>query len=159
VNVDELQLLLSDLGQLLRNAGSRKPADALAEFCQRLQPYRDRRLTDLLALLDKAEEVVRTGTPPPRVRAKKGKADPQAAEMVRSRIVHLYERAREPETTREQIESAFAELEAMDLPVAQLQGLAKSVDIGQKLRSKKALVDAMKRAVLERKGAFQRVQV
>ena len=159
MNVDELQLLLSDLGQLLRNAGSRKTADALAEFCQRLQPYRDRRLTDLLALLDKAEEIVRTGTPPARAKGRTGKADPQAAETLSKRIVDLYVKAREPETTREQIENAFAELEAKDLPVAQLQGLAKSVDIGQKLRSKKALVEAMKRALLERKGAFQRVQV
>ena len=66
MNVDELQLHLSDLGQLLRNAGSRKTADALAGFCQRLQPYRDRRLTDLLALLAKAEAFVSTGTPPAR---------------------------------------------------------------------------------------------
>jgi hypothetical protein len=158
VNVDELQLLLSDLSHLLRNAGNRKPADALTEFCQRLQPYRDRRLSDLLALLDKAEEIVRTGAPP-RTKARPPKADSQAAAMLHSRIIALYERAREPDTTREQIEKAFAELETLDLPVAELQALAKRVDISQKLRTKKALLDAMKRAVMERKGAFQRVQV
>jgi hypothetical protein len=159
VNVDELQLHLSDLGQLLRNAGGRKTADGLAEFCQRLQPYRDRRLKDLVDLLDKAEEIIRTGTPPARTKARTPKVDPRAAEQLCNRIVDLYHRANEPDTTREQIENAFGELERLNLSVAQLQDLARRIDISQKVRSKKPLLDSMKRAVLERRGAFQRVQV
>lgn len=159
MNADELQLHLSDLGQLLRNAGARKAGDALAEFCQRLQPYRARRLKDLMDLLDKAEEIVRTGTPPPRGRARAAKADPQTVERICSQIVDLYHRAKDPGVSREQIECAFVELERLDLPVAQLQSLATRLDIQQKLRAKKALVERMKNTVLERKGAFDRVQV
>src|SRR5688572_1586616 len=70
VNVDELQRLLSDLAALLVGAGAKKPADALLDFCVRLQPYRERRLKDLVDLLDQAEEIVRTGTPPPRGRGR-----------------------------------------------------------------------------------------
>jgi hypothetical protein len=159
VNVDELQLHLSDLGQLLRNAGGRKTADALAEFCQRLQPYRDRRVRDLVDLLDKAEAIIRTGEPPPRTKTRSAKVDPQAVEQLCNRIVDLYHRAKEPDTTREQIESAFGELERLNLSVAQLQDLARRIDISQRVRSKKPLLESMKRAVLERRGALQRVQV
>jgi hypothetical protein len=159
VNVDELQLHLSDLGQLLRNAGGGKTANVLAEFCQRLQPYRDRRLKDVLDLLDKADEIVRTGTPPARKSGGKAKADPQIVEKVCKQIVDFYQRAKDPDTTREQIESAIAELESFDLPIARLEELARRMDIRQKLRPKKALVESMKRAILERRGAFQRVQV
>lgn len=162
MNADELQLHLSDLGQLLRNAGGRKTGDALAEFCQRLQPYRERRLQDLMDLLDKAEEIVRTGTPGtplPRGRGRAPKNDPEVVERICNRIVDLYNRAKEPEVSREQIETAFVELEGLNLTVAQLQYLASRIDIQQKLRAKRALVDRMKTTILERKGAFDRVQV
>jgi hypothetical protein len=159
VNVDELQLHLSNLAHLLENAGGAKTAKALADFCQRLQPYRDRRVTDVLALLDQAEEIVRTGTPPPRKgRTAKPKADPQALEAAANRIVELYHRAKEPDTTREQIEAAFAELERLEPTLPKLKELAKRLDITRTLKKADA-ISAMKQAVLERKGAFQRVEV
>lgn len=159
MNADELQLHLSDLSQMLRNAGARKTGDALAEFCQRLQPFRERRLKDIMDLLDQADEIVRTGTPPPRGRGRAPKTDPQLAERICNQIVDLYNRAKEPEVSRDQIESAFVELEGLNLTVPQLQSLASRIDIHQKLRAKKALVDRMKNSILERKGAFDRVQV
>jgi hypothetical protein len=159
VNVDELQLHLSNLAQLLRNAGGKKVGDELAELCQRLQPYRDRPLKGLMELLDKAEEIVRTGVPPARTKSRAPKVDPQLVESTCNRVVALYERATDPSTTREQIESAFADLDKLNLTVPQLQEQAKRLNITQKFRAKKDLLHAMKRTVLERRGTFLRVQV
>jgi hypothetical protein len=159
VNVDELQLHLSNLAHLLENAGAGKTANALTGLRQRLQPYRDRKLTDLLALLDQAEEIVRTGTPPPRKGAGgKKKADPQALEAAGNRIVELYQRAKDPDVTRDHIEAAFAELERLDPTLTKLKELAKRLDITRTLKKADA-IGVMKQAVLERKGAFQRVEV
>jgi hypothetical protein len=158
VNVDELQLLLSDFANLLRNAKARQVADTLEELCRALQPYRDRRLKDVIDLIAKAEEVVRAGPQTARGRSTKQKADPAAIESLSNRIIDLYQRAKEPETTREVIQGTFAELENTGLSIAQLQAIARHMYITQKL-SKPKLLDAMKRAVLERKGSFERVQV
>jgi len=158
VNVDELQLHLSNLAQLLRNAGGKRVGDELAELCQRLQPYRDRPLKGLMELLDKAEEIVRTGVPPARGKART-KGDPLVIESVCNRVVALYERATDPATTREQIENAFADLAKLNLSVPLLQEQAKKLNIAQKFRAKKDLLAAMKRTVLERRGTFLRVQV
>ena len=70
----------------------------------------------------------------------------------------LYHRARQPDTTREQIEAAFAELKGLDLPLKDMQALAKRIDISRKL-AKKDAVEILRQAVLERKGAWQRVEV
>lgn len=160
MNVDELQLHLSNLAQLLENAGGKKVAGELGELCQRLQPYRTRKLKDLLDLIDKAEEIVRSGAAPPKPKKAGGKAtvDPQVVENLSNQIVDLYHRAKEPETTREQIETAFGDLDRLNLPVKDLQVFAKRIDITRKL-TKKDAIDTMMRAVLERKGAVQRVQV
>ena len=160
MNVDDLQLHLSNLAQLLENAGGKKVAGELSELCQRLQPYRTKKLKELLDLIDKAEEIVRTGTPPAKTRKSGGKAavDPLVVENLCNQIVDLYHRAKEPEITREQIEAAFGELARLNLTVAALQALAKRIDISRKLTKKDAL-ETMMRAVLERKGTVQRVQV
>jgi hypothetical protein len=151
---------MSDLAQLLRNAGGRKTADALAEFCQRLQPYRERKLKDLVDLLDKAEEIVRTGTPPARTSgARKPKADPTVIQNACNRVVELYNRATDPSTTPENVDHGFAALEQLDLPVKRLEEVARELDIRQKFRRKADLLNAMKQAVTDRRGAHGRVQV
>lgn len=159
MNVDELQLQLSNLAHLLKDAGGRKIADALDEFCQRLQPYRDRKVKDLLDLVAKADEIVRTGVPPTKPRKTAAKADPEALARLQARIIELYQRASDPSVTRELVEDAFQQLEKANLTVPQLQELARRMDIQQRFRAKKELLETMKRAVLERKGVFERVGV
>jgi hypothetical protein len=158
VNVDELQLHLTDLANLLRNAKARQPADALDELCRALQPYRDRKVEKACELIAKAEEIVRTGSQPARARSSKQKIDAAAIESLGNRVVDLYQRAKEPETTRDLIDRTFTDLEKGGLSAAQLKEVAARMDITQKL-AKAKLLGAMKQAVLERKGAFERVQV
>jgi hypothetical protein len=158
VNVDELQLHLTDLANLLRNAKARQPADTLDELCRALQPYRDRRLKDVFDLMAKAEEVIRSGRPPARARSTRQKLDAAAIEALGNRVVNLYQHATEAGSTRELIEVTFAELNQAGLSAAQLQTIAKRMGIVQKL-TKDKLLDAMRRAVLDQKGAFERAQM
>jgi hypothetical protein len=160
VNVDDLQMHLSDLAQLLRNGGGRRAADPIAELCQRLQPYRERRIQDLMDMLDKAEEIIRTGAPPPRVtKARKGKTDPQAIQDACDRVLQLYHRAADASTTGEIIESAFAILQQLDPPMKQLEPVAAELHITKKTGRKADLLNAMKNAVMTRRGMHGRVQV
>ena len=88
MKVENLQLHLTSLAQLLRNVGGTgaKTAEELDELCRDLQPYADRRLKDLLKSIAQAEEIIRTGTPPPRGRSAKAKVDPQVVTELGTRV-------------------------------------------------------------------------
>ncbi len=158
MNVDELQLHLTDLANLLRNAKASKTADTLDDLCRLLQPYRDLRIKDLIDKIAKADDIIRSGPPPARARSSKQKLDDTAIEALGNRIVNLYQRATEPGSTRELIEATFAELDQAALTAKQLEAIAKKMGIVQKLK-KDQLLEAMRRAVLDQKGSFERVQV
>jgi hypothetical protein len=73
--------------------------------------------------------------------------------------VALYQHATDPGTARDDIDNAFAALEQLDLPVKKLEEVGRQLDISQKFRRKSDLLNAMKSAVLDRRGAHGRVQV
>src|SRR5271163_1656928 len=87
VNVEEFQLHLSNLSNLLRRAGGKKVADEFDEVCAGLQPYRDRRLKDLLGMISEAEAIIRNGPPAPKSAGRgKKKANPLEVAQAINRV-------------------------------------------------------------------------
>ncbi len=162
MNVEELQLHLTNLGRLLRDAGARKAADELDDFSRQLQPFRGQRLRALGELVARAEEIVRTGAagssrpvrPKP---AGSGKADAPRVEEMGRRIVDVYHRATDPGVTREVIEAALADLEQLNPTMDRIVDVARQIGISRRITKKADALKAIREVILERKGAFERV--
>jgi hypothetical protein len=151
---------LTNLSQLLRSAGGQKTASELEDLCQLLQPFRDKKLKDLIASIAKAEEIIRSGPPAPTARKASSKASSKVIDAgpITGRVVDLYQRAGQPNVSREEILAAFAELEALNLSLDQLKGIAKQIGVSENASKKKAdLLKRLRQAVLDRKGAADRV--
>src|SRR5262249_20155699 len=146
-----------NLSHLIRSAAGTKTANELDEFCQMLQPYRDRRLKDLISAIAQAEEIIRNGASA----AKAGRAPKKTVDIgpISARIVDLYQRAGHPTVTREEILGAFAELEALNLTKPQLEKIAIQIDVREKLKKKEELLNRMRQTLLDRKGVSDRVLV
>jgi hypothetical protein len=152
VNVDALQMHLTNLSHLLRDAGGKTTANELDEFVQLLQPHGEKRLKDLVGVIAAAEETLRAA-PAGSKRKAAAKVD---AGPITSRIVDLYQRAAQPSVTPEEITLAFSDLQSLNLTVAQLEMIAKQIGVKEKLK-KDALFNKMRQTVLDRKGATDRV--
>lgn len=151
MNVDVLQMHLTNLSQLLRAGGGKSTANDLDEFVQLLQPFRDMKLKDLIGAVARAEELLR-GIPPKQKRSAAPKVDPGP---IASRIIDLYARAATPSVTVADIEGAFSELRSLNLTGKQLEGIAKQIGIRERL-SKEPLFNKMRQTVLDRKGVSDR---
>lgn len=155
MNVDVLQMHLTKLSELVRGAGAKGTANELDELCQLLQPYRDKKLKDLIATIAKAEEIVRNGPPTAKPRApKKPKAD---LGPISERILDLYQRANDATMTRNEIIVAFGELEAFGPTLAQMEAIASRIGITEKFKKKPDLLNKMRKIVLDRKDVAERV--
>jgi hypothetical protein len=154
MNVDELQMHLTNLAHLLSNAGAGKAAKELDEFCELLQPHGGKKLKDFVALITSA------GQPPaaPKPRTSKAKKDPAAVEAALSRLVDLYSRAAEPTVTREEIVTALDDLDRLGLTEKELKEFAPRVNVPPKFR-KAELLAQIRAALLGRKGLAERVGV
>jgi hypothetical protein len=153
VNVDVLQMHLSNLSQLLRSAGGKSTANELDELCQLLQPFRDKKLKDLIASISKAEEIIRNGAAASKPRKASSKTSDLAP--ISARIIDLYQRAGLPSVSREEILGAFSELEALNPTGPQLKAIANQIGIREKL-NKVLLFSKMRQTVLDRKGVADR---
>jgi hypothetical protein len=159
VTVAELQLLLFDLGKLLRAAESAKVAGELESIAAALQPFREYKLKAFADFLVKAEEysrgVLMPKKPPARAKAKGG--DPGAVDEACQRLLQLYDQAIDPSVSLEQIESAVQALQTLDPPKTRLDDLARKMGFAQKFRSKADVLKAIRQKIVGRKGAFDRV--
>jgi hypothetical protein len=145
---------LANLSQLIRGAGGKGTANELDELCQMLQPFRERKLKDLLATIAKAEEIVRNGQP---VAKSRGQRKPKVdVGPITERIVSLYQRASESGVARDEIVTAFAELESAKPTGDELKELASRIGINEKLK-KADLLNKMRKVVLDRKDIAERV--
>jgi hypothetical protein len=144
---------LSNLSTLLRAGGGKNTANELDEFIHWLQPYRDKKLKDLIGTINQAEEILRNGPPAPKARQAAARVD---VGPISSRIVELYQQAALPTVTQQDIVAAFAELESVSLTAKQLEPIAKQIGIREKLK-KQELFNKMRQTVLDRKGAADRV--
>jgi hypothetical protein len=156
VNVDVLQMHLTNLSQLLRSAGGQKTATELDDLCQLLQPYRDQKLKDLIASIARADEIIRNGLPAPKARKASSKVVVDAGPIT-AKIVDLYQRAGQPSVSRDEILAAFAEVEGLNLSMDQLKAIAKQVGVSEKATKKADLHHRIRQAALDRKGAADRV--
>ncbi|MBI3822474.1 MAG: hypothetical protein HY289_07320 [Planctomycetes bacterium] len=151
MNVDALQIHLTNLSQLLRGGGGKGTANELDEFVQLLQPYRDKKLKDLIGTIKDADEVLRAAPPAP----KKSKAVSVDISNISARIVDLYQRAGQPNITSQEIMDTFAELQSVNPNGKQLESIAKQIGVKEKLK-KDELLKKMRETVLDRKGASDR---
>jgi hypothetical protein len=157
VTVAELQLLLTDLGKFLRASESAKVAGELEYISTKLAPFREYKLKAFADFLVQAEAYSRGALAPKgKGGARKGKADPAAAEQACQRVLELYAKAIDPSVTVEQIESAVQALQALDPPKARLDELARQMDYSQKFKAKADVIKAIRQKVIGRKGAFER---
>jgi hypothetical protein len=145
---------LTNLSQLLRPAGGTRTANELDELCQLLQPFRNRKVKDLIASISKAEDLIRTGGPAPR--KARGSSKPIDLAAITARILDLYQNAGLPSVTRDQILDDFSEIESLNLTVKQLEAIGKQIGVTEKLK-KVDLINKMRQTVLDRKGAADRV--
>ena len=160
MNVEEFQLHLSDLSNLLRRGGGKKVADELDDVCASLQPFRERRLHDLLAMVANAETIIRTGKPDgKRPRPSKKKATPLQIDQATGRVRDLYHRATDITVSRDEIEAACAELDKLELSKAVLEALAKDLLITEKFKTKPQVIAKIRDAIMIRKGTYQRASV
>jgi len=108
-------------------------------------------------LLARAEELVSYRTPPPRGKASKSKSDPLVLENLATGLASCTNAPRRPTL----LESSFRRhLLNWRMPAQREPTTRAGPENGhqQKFRAKKAVLDFMCRAILERKGAFERVQ-
>jgi hypothetical protein len=160
VNVEELLSQLSNVSEFLRRAKAKeKIVDEMEQLCLLMQPYRERSVKDFKELLAKADEIVHAGATikKPRSNSAATRSDPQAAAAAERKIVEYYHRATDPTITRELIEAAVAELEKTNPAKASLDALLKQIGVGQKTKSKKDALNRIAATILDRKGAFERV--
>ena len=156
MNVDALLLHLSNLSHLLREAGAAKSANELRDACELLNPFKGQKLETVLKEFEKAQQIVRDGGSAPR----RGKTKISAEELaaISDRVAALHERAGQPGLTDEEIEATFADGKLDALSEAQLVAIAARLGI-PKMRGKAKIIETMKKAVRDRKGAMLRAGI
>ena len=155
MNVDVLLLHLNNLSHLLRDAGATKSANDLKDACALLSPFQGQKLETVLKEFEKAKQIVQNAAAPP---AAKAKITPEEVAAISDRIVALHNRAGQPGLSDEEIDPTFTAARFDSLSVAQLQALAARLNI-PKLTGKPKIIDAIKKAVRDRKGAMLRVGI
>ncbi len=156
MNVDVLLLHLNNLSHLLRDAGTTKSATDLKDACALFSPFQGQKLETVLKDFEKAKQIIQNAAAPPR--AAKVKIPPEEVAAITDRIVALHNRAGQPGLSDEEIDATFTAARFDSLSVAQLNALAARLNI-PKLTGKPKIIDAIKKAVRDRKGAMLRVGI
>jgi hypothetical protein len=153
VNVAELQQHIRSLGLFLASVGSRPAAAELEYLSERLTPFQGQKLKAFADFLTDAESRARGESPPGRkpTASRKPVKDPRQAT---DRVFQAYSHATDPMMTRDEIEAAVADLEG--LKKADLDGLARRIEIGQRFGRIADVVKAIRQKIFDRKGAFER---
>jgi hypothetical protein len=156
MKVADLQQHLAELARLLEVAGTKKGVvsdlDALREG---LEPFREQTLRDLAGLLQRAgrgEDSAGGGKK--KSRTPKGSTAPSAlADELTRRTKDLYELAASPTVTEEEIDVLAGDLLGLTGP--ELLGVAAAIGLRLGKTNKPATVKAIKKRILDRKGASQ----
>lgn len=163
MTVAELQKCLRSFGEILSSAGAKSPAVGELDLVRaKLEIFREQSLKDFADFLERAEAYWRSGEIPikkvPTRRSSSGKAQgsQMAARDAALRVRDLYARATDSAVTREIVEATVQALNP--LTKNELIDLAVQIEITQKLKTKSDILKALERKILDRKGAFVRVQ-
>ncbi len=164
MKVAELQQFVSGLVQPIKAAGATdKVCNELRQAAEFLEPFKDRTLAELGALLQMIDEFKRTNQWPQApakatsTRTGASKAPKLTVEQAAQRIMGLLERVNDPELEHTAID---AEIKAIEpLTVKDLVTVAKEVGMTIASKAKKPeILEEIRRRVRERKGAFERNQ-
>jgi hypothetical protein len=158
VTVEELQMLLTDLGKFLRASKSATAAGELEYVGAKLTPFRGYKLKAFADFLEKAEAYSRGALAPKATGggAKKTKPDAAAIERLCQQVLELYGKAIDPSVTIEHIEDVCRALREADPVRACLDEIARQMGYTQKFKSKPDVFKAIRVKILNRKGAFER---
>ncbi len=153
MTVAELQQHIRSLGVFLASVGSRPAAAELEYLSERLAPFQGQKLKAFADFLTAAECRARGEPPPGRKPAapRKPVKDPL---QVTDRVFQAYNRAIDPMMTREEIEAAVTDLDG--LKKADLEGLARRMEIVQKFGKIADVVKAIRQKIFDRKGMYER---
>jgi len=156
VIIADLQLHLRHLSEFLAAAGSKKLADELKDLSDKLEPFKDTKLKAFGDILTKADTAAPGGPGPGgKGASRKTLASPtDEAQRLFERVRHQYHNAPDPSVTLEDIEATAQELEL--LSEAQLDDLAKQIEIHQQFQSRAKAIKAIRQKLLDRKGAAER---
>ena len=162
MTVADLQQFVRNLGVTLASAGAKKPADELERIASGLGPFQMLTLAQFSDFLVTAENYARTGIVPTTGKGRTKTTAPKldSAEKIRDaveRISGLYERATDPTL---QYSAIDAELKALDKQLNKDEAVrvARAAGIAAALKTKKAVLEAIKRRIHERKESFERIQ-
>jgi hypothetical protein len=156
VNVAELQQHIHSLGLFLASVGSRPAAAELEYLSERLAPFQGQKLKAFADFLTAAECRAR-GEPPPGRRPTAARKPAKDPVQVTDRVFRAYNSATDPLTTREEIEAAVTDLAG--LKRADLDGLARRMEIVQRFGNIADVVQAIRQKIFDRKGMFERAPV
>jgi hypothetical protein len=163
VTVAELQKCLRSFGEILGSTGAKSTVVGELELVRaKLEIFREQNLKDFADFLERAEAYWRGGeipmkkASPGRSSSGKGQGSQEAARNAALRIRDFYARATDPAVTRELVEATVQALNP--LKKDDLLDLAAQMEISQKLKTKADILKALERKILDRKGAFLRVQ-
>ena len=155
VTVAELQLLLLDLGRLLRASAAAVCVGQISNLSGQVGNLTYKAFADFLV----QAEAYSRGALAPKAKsapAKKGKADSAAIEQACQDILDVYANAIDPTVTLEQIEATVRTLEESNAMKPRLDELARQMGYSQKFRSKPDVLKAIRQKNVSRKGAFER---
>jgi hypothetical protein len=172
VNVAALQKHIHDLGRFVSDAGGNKAVvDGLESVRRGLEPFAAYKFEDFAAFLkvalEIADEFKRTGQVPIPPSRRKGSGGatrrPAAAKMTveeaAARVRSLYDSAPKPDFSPDAMEAELKCLEGLSL--ADLKTVAAQADSAGKVKSaraKKAVLDAIRGAIRDRRGNVERVE-
>ena len=157
MNVDALLLHLNNLSHLLREAGANASANDLRKACELLNPFKGQKLETVLKEFEKSQKIVRdAGAASGRG---KSKISPEIVAAIGDRIAALHERAGQPGLTEEEIETMFTDAKLEILSAAQLVAIAARLNVPKIKGPKAKIIDTIKKAVGDRKGAILRVGI
>lgn len=153
MTVSELRKCLLNLSETLATAGAGPAAAEVKNLCTKLVPFATEGLKEFGELLDVAKEVRREGGP----KKRRGKAakDPGQAARAAERVRQLYDESLTPSFNPEAMSAEVDQL--AKLTGDELKAVAAAVGIVKKM-NKGPLLSAIKQAILDRRGSWDRAQ-
>jgi hypothetical protein len=164
MNVDALSNFFNRAADLMEAAGAKGTPDEVREMARTLGVFGELSLKQFAEFLVKAEAFSRGDLesvfPKPKEKkprtpkTPKAAPDPEKVPNATRTLQTLYERALDPSVTEASVSNAIEPME--DFKLDELKRIAVDCGFKQKFANKKAVLDALRKWILGRKGAFHR---
>jgi len=162
MKVADLCQSLEGLCQFLESSGAKQTANQWRRLKEALTAFAEPSVTDFCDFLVRAEEYRRTGTVAigkrPRVPAKKsGVRSPEALARAAQELKQFYESVTSADVTYEKIADEVKRIDRQ-FKADEVKELARAIGISIPPKTKKAALEAIHRALRERKESYERTR-